>query len=69
MNKRRFGPEDQEVLTEVINHIIEGTMSSRKAAAYLGSATGKSISHEGLLKIVKRYTSTVGNQPGIISSE
>ncbi len=69
MNKLRFGPEDQDTLNEVVNHIIEGTMSSRKAAAYLESATGKKISHEGLLKIVKRYSSTMGNQPGSVPQE
>jgi hypothetical protein len=55
MNKNRFNIEDEAKVLEAVNLIIGGDMSSRKAAEYLSSTTGKTISHEGLRKIVLRH--------------
>lgn len=55
MSNNRFTTEEQNKVIEVVNMIVDGSMSLRKAREYLSATTGKSISHEGVRQIVLRH--------------
>ncbi len=55
MNTKNLETKYNRFLLEIINDIIDGVLSYRKAAKYFEQMTGEKISHEGLRKIVQRY--------------
>ena len=61
MTKFKTDHERQE-LDRVVDFTQRKVMTYRKAAEYLKSMTGQSISHEGLRKIVKNRGSVDGGK-------
>lgn len=63
MNRTRYTTdEEKEYLSKAIAMIQSNTLSLRKGAEWLEHKTGKSISYEGLRKIMRKSSEESSNE-------
>lgn len=63
MNRKRFTSEEElEQLNKVVELVKNQALSLRKGAEYLQAKTGKTISYEGLRKIINSSKDVVNGE-------